>query len=130
MAIDLKEFEKNLREAAAEIASGKETREFLRKEGNKLMENTKKVAKSRVKKRTGEYLKSIKRGKAWTNKDVSGVRAYSGIKYANTIESGRLGSNGGYIKGAHVFRDSEKEFKKEFDDDVAVWVNDLLSKKV
>lgn len=65
----------------------KTQKKFMRKEGTKLLRQTKKEAK-RVKVRTGNYKKSIKRGKVYEYDGAQAVRVYSTAPHAHLIEDG------------------------------------------
>lgn len=54
------------------------SKQFMNKEGRTLASKTKQLAKSRVKKKTGSYFKSLKKTKAWQNKSGGfGVKVIS-----------------------------------------------------
>ena len=63
----------------------KKEKKFLRKEGSKLLSKTKKEAK-RVGKKTGNYHKSIKRGKPYSYRGSNAIRVYSYAPHAHLIE--------------------------------------------
>ena len=101
----------------------KAERRFLQKEGAKLRSKTKAQAR-KLGKKTGNYLKSIKRGK---------VYKYRGDKapHAHLIEEGHRmvthdGREVGFVKGHHVFEVAAKGFESEFYTDL----DDFLSGEV
>ena len=60
---------------------------FLRKEANKLRKQTVNGAR-RLGKKTGNYLKSIKRGKVYNYRGSQAIRVYSYAPHAHLIEEG------------------------------------------
>lgn len=98
----------------------KKAKKFLGQQGTKLKTTTKRVARKKVKKRTGAYLGSIKRGKYYTygGKTTHSIRVYSAAKHAHLIEDGHvIVSNGvevGFMEGKHVFADAKREFEPKF----------------
>ena len=110
----------------------KETRKFLQKEGNKLRAITRKNAKQRVKKKTGNLIKGIKRGKVYKYEGEGlSVRVYNSSPHAHLIEDGhrlvsKSGKELGFVKGKRVFKDSAESFTSEFVDDCETFINDLL----
>ena len=97
----------------------KAERRFLQKEGAKLRSKTKAQAR-KLGKKTGNYLKSIKR-----------VRVYSYAPHAHLIEEGHRmvthdGREVGFVKGHHVFEVAAKGFESEFYTDL----DDFLSGEV
>ena len=65
----------------------KADRKFLQKEGSKLRSKTKAQAR-KLGKKTGNYLKSIKRGKVYNYHGSQAVRVYSYAPHAHLIEDG------------------------------------------
>lgn len=101
----------------------KKVKKFMQKEGNKLKRKVTKTAKNRVKKKTGSYEKSIKRGKhyKWSGNGGDAIRVYSAAPHSHLIEDGHTQDtkNGEiFVEGKHVFADSRKEFEAEFLKDV------------
>ncbi|MEG2347910.1 MAG: HK97 gp10 family phage protein, partial [Cetobacterium sp.] len=106
--MSLDKLSKDLLKMANTINNGKDAKEFLKKSGNKLKNKTLNVAKSRVKESTGNYIKSIKRGKVYDFKGALAVRAYSTAPHAHLIEYGhikkdRTGREHGFQRGYNVF---------------------------
>ena len=90
----------------------------MRQEGSKLLRKTKKEAK-RVKVRTGNYKKSIKRGKVYEYDGAQAIRVYSTAPHAHLIEDGHRmvthdGREVGFVPGMHVFEVAGKEFEPEY----------------
>lgn len=113
----------------------KETKKFLRDEGGKLRKVTLSVAKSKVKKKTGNYFKSIKRGKVYRYRgtgDLS-IRAYSGAPHAHLIESGHRqvtkgGAEVGFVQGKRVFETASKQFEEQHYADTQKFIEEALEK--
>ena len=108
----------------------KAERRFLQKEGSKLRSKTKAQAR-KLGKKTGNYLKSIKRGKVYKYRGDKAVRVYSYAPHAHLIEEGHRmvthdGREVGFVKGHHVFEVAAKGFESEFYTDL----DDFLSGEV
>lgn len=130
---ELTDFGKNCLDMAQKTMP-KETRAFLNKEGFKLRKIARANAKAKVRKDTGAYHKSIRKGKVYKykgGKDVMAVRVYSGLRYAHVIENGRRYKKDGneYFKqGAHVLSDSAKDFQGEYVSDIDGFIDDVIEK--
>lgn len=97
----------------------KKVKKFLQNEGNKLKRDVVKKADERVKKKTGNYRKSIKRGKPYEFMGNGGdsVRVYTNAPHSHLIEQGHTvqTKNGEkFVEGKHVFSDARKEFEGNF----------------
>ncbi|MCG7410579.1 HK97 gp10 family phage protein [Paenibacillus sp. ACRRX] len=110
----------------------RETRKFLRDQGTKLKRATTKKAKQKVKKKTGFYLKGIKRGKVYkfAGQDTS-VRVYNSMPHSHLIEQGHRivgkdGSEHGFERGKFIFKQAAAEFQDEFTKNCEQFVTDLL----
>lgn len=132
---ELTRFEKKLLNTAGDFKKGKHAKNFLRKEGTKLKRRTLAVAKSRLKKKTGNYLEHIKRGKTYVYKGTGAwsIRVYSSAPHAHLIEYGHRqvtkdGREVGFVPGKHVFEDAEKQFEGEYYGDVQTFIDDVLDK--
>lgn len=132
---DLTNFEKKLLNMAVGFEKGKYAKTFLRTEGTKLRRKTLSSAKSKVKKDTGNYFKSIKKGKVYLYKGNGtwAIRVYSSAPHAHLIEKGHRqvtkdGKEIGYVQGKRVFEDSEKQFTEEYFSDVQNFLDDVLEK--
>ncbi len=131
---DLLKFSEALKQF--EIQFPKEARRVMGRVGNEAKKIVKAEAKRRVGKKTGNYFKSIKRGKIWlSDTDEWTVRVYpsSGIApHAHLIEDGHwLVKNGqqiGYVHGKRVFEKAGKEVERQFNDIVAREIDKELSK--
>ncbi len=128
---ELKNFEKKFIDLAT-TKMPKESKKFMQSEGTKLKKKTLAKAKQKVKKDSGNYHKSIKRGKVYKYEDSLSIRAYSGDAKAHLLENGhRLVKNGeeiGFVEGEHVFSDAEKEFEQQYYSDVQKFIDDMLDK--
>lgn len=96
----------------------KTQKKFMRKEGSKLLRRTKSEAK-RVKVKTGNYKKSIKRGKVYEYDGAQAIRVYSTAPHAHLIEDGHRmvthdGREVGFVPGMHVFEVAGKGFEPEY----------------
>ena len=69
----------------------KETKKFLQSQGNKLKARVKKKAKSKLKEKSGNYIKGFKRGKVYRyNQEEDTVRVYNNMPHAHLIEYGHI----------------------------------------
>ena len=131
---ELSKFEKNILKLANDTMP-KESKKFLREQGTKLRKETVSRAKQKVKKDTGNYHKSIKRGKVYNYKGngALAVRVYSSAHHAHLIENGHRqvtpdGKEIGFISGKHVFEESEKTFSNEHFNDTQKFIDNMLEK--
>ncbi|WP_096199512.1 HK97 gp10 family phage protein [Bacillus sp. FJAT-45350] len=127
---NLDKFEKMLVEKATKELP-RETKQIMRKMGSKARTLTARNARSKVKKVTGSYHKSWKRGKLFFDGDKFVIRVYSGSRKAHLIEKGhRIVRNGrevGFVKGKNVLEESMKEFEdREMDQMLSDWLDNLL----
>lgn len=115
---DLEDLEKEVIRLARNYP--KETKKFLQKQGNKLKVRAIKKAKSKLKEKTGNYLKGFKRGKVYKYKEEEDtVRVYNYMPHAHLIEYGHriVGKNGkehGFKKGHFILEEARAEFQDEF----------------
>lgn len=131
--MSLDKLSKDLLKMANTINNGKDAKEFLKKSGNKLKNKTLNVAKSRVKESTGNYIRSIKKGKVYEFQGALAVRTYSTAPHAHLIEYGhikkdRTGREHGFQRGYHVFGTAQKEFEEEFYQDTEKFIDEVLMK--
>ncbi len=115
----LRAYSRDLQSAVNEYP--RQEKKFLRKEGSKLLRKTKKNAK-RVKKRTGKYHSSIKRGKVYSYHGAQAVRVYSADGHRQVLPNGQ---ELGFIPGMHIFEESWREFEPEYLDDVDDMLDEL-----
>ena len=132
---ELTTYEKKL----VDMASNKmprETMKFIRNEGTQLRKVTVKNARANVKKKTGNYFKSIKKGRAYIYKGNGGnaIRVYASSRiapHAHLIEKGyKYVDNGNekFKQGYHIFENSEKEFQSQFYNDIENFIDDVIGK--
>ena len=103
---------------------------FWRKEANTLRNQTENGAR-RLGKKTGNYLKSIKRGKVYSYQGSQAIRVYSYAPHAHLIEEGHRmvthdGREVGFVQGHHVFEVAARDFEPQFLMDL----DDLLDEAV
>lgn len=97
-----------------------ETKKFLQTQGNKLKAKTKKIAKSKVKSKKGNYLRGFKRGKYYKyNGEDDCIRVYNYMSHAHLIENGhiikdRTGKEHGFKKGYFVLEQAHRDYYDEF----------------
>ena len=96
--------------------------EQFQRDGNKLKIKTVRGAKV-LGKKTGNYLKSIKRGKVYEYDGAQAVRVYSTAPHAHLIEEGHRmvlhdGTEVGFVPGHHVFEVAAKGFEPQYLEDV------------
>lgn len=98
----------------------KETKKFLQSQGNKLKARVKKKAKSKLKEKSGNYIKGFKRGKVYRyNQEEDTVRVYNNMPHAHLIEYGHIikdktGKEHGFKKGDRILEEARAEFQDEF----------------
>jgi len=122
---DLETIEKNL---------PKKSKSFIQKEGTKLKNKTKRMAKKKVKKESGTYLNRIQRGKPYLyEKDILSIRTYSTAPHAHLIEYGHIithekdGPRLGYVKGKHVFQNAINEFQPYYHKHCIKFVDEVFN---
>lgn len=111
----------------------KESKKFIRAEGRMLKTATKKKARQKVKKRSGDYLDGIKTGKPYIYRGNSGlsIRVYSGkpayhghlIEYGHIVKNEKNGEELGYADGFDVFDEAAKEFESKFFNDTEEFID-------
>lgn len=110
----------------------KETKQMLNEQGKILRARTVKSARASVKKKTGNYFKSIKKGKVYKyqNRDFA-IRVY-GKNHANLIEYGhrivRGGEELGFVPGRDPFKKASQDYEQEFIYAINNLVDKLLDK--
>ena len=129
--MSFQELSDTLLKLSKEIDNGKSAKKFLQKAGNKLKKKTVEQAQKSVKKYTGTYIKSIKRGKVYDFKGNLSIRTYSASPHAHLIESGHRivtpsGREKGFKPGYHVFEKAAKNFEDELTEDVESFIQELL----
>lgn len=112
----------------------REIRQFMRAEGTKLRRMTVSTARRETKKRTGSYIKGIKRGKVYLYEgDTLAIRVYNSSPHAHLIEDGHRqvtkdGRAVGFVRGKRVFKKAQQAFESEFTNDCLEFVDELLDK--
>lgn len=111
----------------------KESKKFLRNEGTKLRKGTLAKAKGKVKKVTGAYFKSIKRGKVYDYDGSLSIRCYSSAPHGHLIEYGHRivnkdGEEVAWKDGYYVFEEAEEEFQPTYFSDCETFIDDVLEK--
>lgn len=129
---ELSDFENDLIKLANDTMP-KESKKFLRDEGSKLRKTTLSNAKSKVKKKTGNYFKGIKRGKVYNYDGALSIRVYDGSPHAHLLEYGHRqvtedGKEVGFVQGMHIFEESQKEFQSTYYSDAEQFIDDVLNK--
>ena len=119
---EFQKFADGLLKIAKSVKDGANSKKFLQKEGNKLRKKTVDKAKTTVKKYTGNYLKSIKKGKIYNFEGNLSLRVFSSSPHAHLIESGHIkktpsGEERGFKPGYHVFDKAARDFEDEFVED-------------
>lgn len=116
----------------------RETRNFMGRAGNRLAKNVKDAYKSTVKKKTGNLLKGVKRGRAYIYQDDKfQVRVKNTAPHAHLIEHGHvmktkdgevMKKNGKeiFVQGKHVVGKVYKNFGNEFEEMTVDFVDKLL----
>ncbi|MED5017928.1 HK97 gp10 family phage protein [Paenibacillus chibensis] len=118
----------------ADVQFPKESRRFMQQEGNKLRRITAAKARRLVKRRSGKYLKGIKRGKVYKYKGQElAVRVYDSSPHAHLIEHGHRqvtkdGREVGFVRGKKVFEKSRAEFADTFAQDCEDFVDEMLAR--
>lgn len=110
--------------------TSKEIKKFLNKQGNKAKKITLKIANARVKKATGTYHKSIKKGKVYKQDDTWGTRVYNNAPHGHLVDDGHNIVRGikviGRVKGKKVLSKFENDYAKKFHKDCEDLVDKLL----
>lgn len=112
----------------------KKTRKFMNQEGQKLKKQTKQRAKQNVKKKTGNYLKSIKKGKVYiySGNGAFSVRVYGAAPHTHLIEQGHNIKNKkdgvvlGRAKAFYVLDKSARAFQSEFEKDIENFIDEVV----
>ena len=134
------------------IQSSKEAskvqKKFLQQQGTKLLRKTKaQVRVSGIQTRTGNYMKSIKRGKVYTKDGAQRVRVYSNAPHAHLIEEGHdqvvnppkekgrgvkpgkgIGDKVGHVEGHEVFLEAYEAYAPVYERDCEGAVDEMIRK--
>ncbi|MGG2053100.1 HK97 gp10 family phage protein [Lysinibacillus pakistanensis] len=128
----LTNFQKDLLKTSKAVP--KEMPKIMRKVGTKARSVVAKRARSDVKKLTGNYHKSWKRGKVFIgNEGAMVVRVYNSSPHAHLIEDGHRqvtkdGQEVGFVRGKRVLEKGMVEFDSSgvAGDMISDWVDELL----
>ena len=108
------------------------TAQSIQKSQKSFLRKTRTVREARkIGKKSGKYLKSIKRGKVYTYDGALAIRTYSAAPHAHLIENGHRmvthdGQEVGFVRGYHVFENAGKDFEPQYQRDV----EDFLDEEV
>ncbi len=101
----------------------REARKIMLKSGSKARAIIARTARRLVRKKTGNYFKSIKRGRVWMDEGQGWfkVRVYTRAPHGHLIEYGHriVGEDGteyGFKEGYHVFERGHKEVESEWEE--------------
>lgn len=107
----------------------KEIKKFMQKEGTKLKNRTKKKAKSSVKKKTGNYLEGIKRGKyyKYDKNGADSIRVYAGkpAHHSHLLEYGHRTLNNNMTRAYHIFKTTADDFESTYENDCDDFANKI-----
>lgn len=99
----------------------REARRLMLRSGSRARTIVARKARQLVRKVTGNYVKSIKRGKVWKDEKTGEykVRVYSRANHAHWVEYGhrivtKAGEERGFAEGFHVFEKATKEIEDEW----------------
>lgn len=111
----------------------KESMMVLRKGGSKARTIMARKARQLVKKKTGNYHKSFKRGRVYETDDGYRVRVYNNSPHSHLIEDGYVitgkdGSQHGFMLGKKVVEKGNKEVEKEWENIMKEQLDDLIKK--
>jgi len=136
--IDLREFDAFHRELEdLQEHFPKEAKRLMLRSGNHARKIFAKKARQMVRKKTGNYHRSIKRGRVWTDEstDEYKVRVYSRAPHAHLLEYGhRLVGHEpdkkelGFVRGFHVFDKAAKEVNAEWNGILEKEFDKIMSK--
>ena len=119
----------------ANDAMPKESKKFIKGEGNKLNKKNKSVFNSKgIGEESGDLKKSFKSGKVYKYDGALSVRAYNGSPHAHLLDKGWIhkSSNGSehFIPGFSFIKDAASEFEGTYNDDCEIFIFDLLNDKL
>ncbi len=101
--------------------------------GSKLARKTRAKARASIQKKTGNYLRRVKRGKLVKEGENVRIRVYSNAPHAHLIEDGHEKvlwgqRTGGRVRGFQVFVDAADGFEEEFAAEVTKVADRILAK--
>lgn len=115
----------------------KEAKRLMLRSGNEARKVFARKARQLVKKKTGNYHRSIKRGRVWVDdsSDEYKVRVYSRSPHAHLLEYGHrmVGPEPekkelGFVRGFHVFEKAAKEVNEEWNGILEKEFDKIMSK--
>jgi hypothetical protein len=113
----------------------KQAKQLMMRSGSKARTIVARKARQLVQKKTGKYLKSIKRGKVWLDEGEGSykVRVYTRAPHGHLIEHGHRivgkdGSEHGFKEGYHVFDKATREIEDQWTDIVENEFDKIMSK--
>jgi len=132
---ELTKFEKKLA-ATANDTMPKQSRKFIKKEGNKLNKQNKSIYKSKgIGEETGNLLKGFKAGKAYKYQGAWSTRAYNSSPHAHLLNDGYMwtphkGAKGEehFIPGFHFMEDAAKVFQSSYYEDIEEFLENVFIK--
>lgn len=117
-----------------------EAKRFMRKAGNAYRKNLRAAYRRGTKKKTGNLLKGVRRGRVYIyNGDEYQVRAYNKAPHASLIEHGHVlwrhlpqekkaVKTSRRVKGRHIAGTTEREFETEFTKMAKEFVDETLER--
>ena len=127
---ELEQLEKEVLKLAKKYPN--ETKKFLQKQGNKLKSVVKKIAKAKVKTKTGNYMRGFKRGKYYKyNEEDDCIRVYNYMPHAHLIEKGHIirdktGKEHGFKKGYFVLEQGHRDYYDKFVKSTDEFVDEVI----
>lgn len=127
----LEDFQKNLEFLVSDMPT--EAKSVLRKVGTKARTIAARVGRKTIKKKTGNYNKSWKRGKVWQEEEGAyKIRIYNNAPHAHLLEDGhrivRNGQEVGFAKGFKVMDKANNEIEKVWDELLETEIDKLMDK--
>lgn len=109
----------------------KESAKFLRKQANETRKRLRRNTKAVTKKKTGNLLRGIDRGRVENKKDGPQIRVYNKAPHAPRIEHGHMKvlwghRTEGFVPGKHPAAKTTNEMKTVFAEATEDFIDDLL----
>lgn len=132
---ELDEFIRNLEDLQEHFP--KEAKRLMLRSGNQARKIFVRKARQLVQKKTGSYIRSIKRGKVWVDEgsDEYKVRVYSRAPHAHLLEYGHrmVGPEPekkeiGFVRGRHVFEKAAREVNEQWNAILAKEFDKIMEK--
>lgn len=129
---ELDQLDRDLLKLARETMP-RECKRFMRREGGRAATRTRQGARATVKKKTGNYFRSIKASRAWRSGSGYGDKVYSTAHHAHLLEYGHGIVVHGHATGnkTRAFRIMEKgiqSFDGQFFSDTKVFIDQMVEK--